>query len=50
MGNASTHASILRIYSIDSTTTSFKIVIMDLANMAAGYDIHYMAIDDTTMG
>lgn len=50
MGNASTHASIMRIYSIDSTTTSFKIVIQDLANMAAGYDIYYMAIDDTTMG
>ena len=50
MGNSSTHASILRIYAIDSTTTSFKIVITDLANMAAGYDIHYMAIDDTTMG
>ena len=50
MGNSSTHASIMRIYSIDSTTTNFKIVIQDLANHAAGYDIYYMAIDDTTMG
>ena len=48
-GNATSHASILRIYAIDATTTSFKIIITDLGS-ATGYDVHWLAIDENTMG
>ena len=34
-GNATTHASIIRIYTIDATNTSFKIVITDFGSATA---------------
>ena len=48
-GNNTTHTSILRIYAIDALTGSFKIVITDLAT-AQDFDIHWLAIDENTMG
>ena len=48
-GNSTSHASILRIYAIDATTSSFKIIITDLGS-ATNYDVHWLAIDELTMG
>ena len=48
-GNSTNHSSILRIYAIDVLTGSFKIVITDLAT-AQDFDIHWLAIDENTMG
>ena len=48
-GNSTSHASILRIYAIDATTSSFKIMITDLGT-ASNFDVHWLAIDENTMG
>ena len=48
-GNSTTHASILRIYAIDATTSSFEIIITDLGT-ATNFEVHWLAIDELTMG
>ena len=48
-GNSLSHTSILRIYAIDASISSFKIVITDLSN-ALDFDVHWLAIDENTMG
>ena len=48
-GNSLSHTSILRIYAIEPSISSFKIVITDVAT-AQDFDIHWMAIDENTMG
>ena len=48
-GNSTSHASILRIYAIDATTSSFKIIITDLGT-ASNYEVNWLAIDELSMG
>ena len=48
-GNATNHASILRIYTIDATNASFKIITTDLGS-ATGYEVSWLAIDEISMG
>ena len=48
-GNNTNHTSILRIYTIDATTSSFKIIITDLGN-ATTYEVNWLAIDELSMG
>ena len=48
-GNSTNHASILRIYTIDATTSTFKIIITDLGS-ATNYEVNWLAIDELSMG
>ena len=48
-GNSTTHASILRIYAIDITTSTFKIIITDLGT-ATNFEVNWLAIDELSMG
>ena len=48
-GNNTNHASIIRIYTIDATTSSFKIIVTDFGS-ASGYEVSWLAIDELSMG
>ena len=48
-GNTISHASILRIYTIDATTSTFKIIITDLGT-ATNFEVNWLAIDELSMG